>query len=236
MTYTLKEKTLKLEKSNSDLEQFSYVASHDLKSPLNAIRHLSDWIAEDCKDILPNESKEHLALLAQRSERMMTLLNDLLDYSCINRSTSESVLINLNEITQDIIELQGIPKSFTFSAPEIEISIQKNSFEIVLRNLISNAIKHHDENNGHVVISYESTDDYHIISVSDDGPGIPPKFHEKAMEMFQTLQPRDQVEGSGMGLAIIKKIVEHYKGYISINSDGKRGTTINIHWYKNETT
>ena len=222
-----------LEKSNSDLEQFSYVASHDLKSPLNAIEQLASWIEEDCEDILPEDSKKHLVLLRQRSKRMLKLLDDLLDYSRLNLNTVENHRVNLSEKTQDILSLLETNDNFICTAPDIEINIPLLPFEIVLRNLISNSIKHHDKNEGHIIITYAMRNNFHEITIEDDGPGIPEAFHEKAMEMFQTLQSRDKVEGSGMGLAMIKRIVEHYHGSVNILSDGERGTKINILWPQN---
>tara|TARA_R110001583_G_scaffold3739_15_gene22968 strand:+ start:174 stop:1967 length:1794 start_codon:yes stop_codon:yes gene_type:complete len=222
-----------LEKSNNDLEQFSYVASHDLKSPLNAIGQLASWIEEDCEDILPDESKKHLALLRQRSNRMIKLLDDLLDYSRLNLTTAPNDSVNLHDKTQDILTLLETSNHFKCSAPNIEISIPLAPFEIVLRNLIANSIKHHDQTSGQINIVYTSQNNFHEISVEDDGPGIPEAFHAKAMEMFQTLQSRDKVEGSGMGLAMIKRIVEHYHGSVNIISDGTRGTKIKILWPKN---
>lgn len=230
ITQALKEKTLTLEKSNSDLEQFSYVASHDLKSPLNAIKNLVEWITEDCQNIIPDESKKHLALLTQRTDRMMRLLDDLLEYSRINRNKFKNEPVNLKDISTDVFSMQDKTEGFTLSAPDVEIAIPKTPLEIVLRNLISNAIKHHESKSGAINVLYESNPDYHIIIVEDDGPGIPLELHEKALEMFQTLKPRDKVEGSGMGLAMIKRIVEHYKGKILITSDGKHGTKISIYW------
>ena len=230
MTKALEEKTSNLEKSNSDLEQFSYVASHDLKSPLNAIQNLVEWITEDCHDAISDESKKHLALLTQRSNRMMKLLDDLLEYSRINRNEFKNEFVNLKEMSTDVFAMQNKPEGFTLSAPDIEITTPKTPLEIVLRNLISNAIKHHDNQNGHIDVLYESNADYHIIIVEDDGPGIPLEFHDKALEMFQTLKPRDKVEGSGMGLAMIKRIIEHYKGKIFISSDGKHGTKVSVYW------
>lgn len=230
MTQDLEEKKSNLEKSNNDLEQFSYVASHDLKSPLNAIKNLVEWITEDCQDIIPDESKKHLALLTQRSDRMMKLLDDLLEYSRINRSEFKNESVNLKDISTDVFSMQDKTEGFTLSAPDIEITIPKTPIEIVLRNLISNTIKHHKSKSGAITVLYESNPDYHIIIVEDDGPGIPLEFHDKALEMFQTLKPRDKVEGSGMGLAMIKRIVEHYKGKILITSDGKNGTKISIYW------
>lgn len=223
-----------LEKSNSDLEQFSYVASHDLKSPLNAIEQLASWIEEDCEDLIPEDSKKHLRLLRQRSKRMLKLLDDLLAYSRLNLTTITNDRVNLAEKAQDILSLLKSNDNFTCIAPDIEINIPPAPFEIVLRNLISNSIKHHDKATGKLIISYTRESSFHVISLYDDGPGIPEEFHNKVMEMFQTLQSRDKVEGSGMGLAMIKRIVEHYHGRINIASDGKRGTTINILWPLNE--
>jgi len=240
MTAELKEKTkhleksnIDLEKSNNDLEQFSYVASHDLKSPLNAIEQLASWIEEDCEEVLPEESKEHLALLRQRSKRMLKLLDDLLDYSRLNLTTASNDKVNLAEKAQDILSLLESNDNFSCLVPDIEINIPQLPFEIVLRNLISNSIKHHDKPTGQITIQYAKKDNFHEISLEDDGPGIPKAFHDKAMEMFQTLQSRDKVEGSGMGLAMIKRIVVHYNGSVNIISDGKRGTKINILWPMN---
>jgi len=234
VTIALESKADHLEKSNKDLEQFSYVASHDLKSPLNAINQLVSWIEEDCEELLPTDSKKHLTLLRQRSRRMMRLLDDLLDYSRLNLNPVANDVINLHHTTQDIMLLLEKSNNFRCTAPLIEINIPLAPFEIVLRNLISNAIKHHDKPSGNITITYQENDDFHIITVEDDGPGIPEELHEKAMEMFQTLKPRDQVEGSGMGLAMIKRILENYEGSVKIVSNGKRGTKIIIHWPKQE--
>lgn len=230
VTRELKIKTQRLTKSNQDLEQFAYVASHDLKSPLNAIRKLVSWISEDCEDILPDSSKEHLVLLNNRSERMNKLLDDLLDYARIGRQEYEPQELDLAEIAQDIFSLLDHPKSFELSVEKQILLLPKTPLEIVMRNLISNAIKHHDKSTGHITISYKRDNNLHLISVQDDGPGIPNELFDKAVEMFQTLRPRDKVEGSGMGLSLSKKTVEHYGGSLAIESDGKTGTTIIISW------
>lgn len=230
MTEKLQVKTLRLEKSNQDLEQFSYVASHDLKSPLNAIKQLVGWIGEDCAEILPEESKAHLELLKKRTERMIKLLQDLLEYSRINRLDYDSEIIHLREMSDDLIDLIDAPSGFTCAVPDVELSIPKIPFEIVLRNLISNAIKHHDKDTGKIVISYQLHENMHVIRVQDDGPGIPVDLQDKALEMFHTLKPRDQVEGSGMGLAIVKRIVEHHNGDFIIDSAEKQGAGFIIKW------
>jgi len=232
MTVILEEKKQNLERSNKDLEQFSYIASHDLKSPLSAIKQLVSWIEEDCQDLLPDDSKKHLDLLAKRSDRMMKLLDDLLAYSQVNRSVFETEPVNLARLSKDVLELTGFSDKFHLDAADTVIDIQKAPLEIVLRNLLSNVIKHHHKGTGNISVQYRQNKHSHIISVVDDGPGIPQEFHEKALEMFQTLQPRDKVEGSGMGLSMIKRIVDHHHGSVKIESDGVSGTTVVIYWLK----
>lgn len=230
ITRELKIKTTRLTKSNQDLEQFAYVASHDLKSPLNAMRKLVSWISEDCENILPDSSKEHLKLLNNRSERMNKLLDDLLDYARIGRHEFKAKPLDLKATANDIFSLLDHPIGFKLSVEKQVLLLPRTPIEVVLRNLISNAIKHHDKTEGHIQIHYKAVNDMHVISVEDDGPGIPVELFDKAVEMFQTLRPRDKVEGSGMGLSLSKKTVEHYGGSLTIQSDGIRGTTIVISW------
>ena len=232
MTAVLQDKTKDLEKSNRDLEKFSYIASHDLKSPLNSIKQLANWIHEDCENVLPKESQNHLDMLMRRCERMMKLLNDLLAYARIDKTEFKKERVNLYDMNQDIISLIDIPIGFTCTAPNVEIDVPASPLEIVLRNLVSNSIKHHDKECGKISILYNANKDFHIITVEDDGPGIPQEFHDKVMHMFQTLKPRDKVEGSGMGLAMVKQIVEHYGGSVAIASNGTRGTKFIIKWKK----
>ena len=230
VTRELKINTQRLLKSNQDLEQFAYVASHDLKSPLNAIQKLVSWISEDCENLLPDSSKEHLKLLTSRSQRMNKLLDDLLDYARIGRHNYTPKWLDLKTTAEELFNLLDHSDSFTLSADEQSLLIPKTPLEIVLRNLISNAIKHHDKTVGHIQISYQLKSNMHYIYVQDDGPGIPSELFDKALEMFQTLKPRDKVEGSGMGLSLSKKTIEHYGGSLTIKSDGVRGTTIIVTW------
>jgi signal transduction histidine kinase len=230
VTRELKVKTARLIKSNQDLEQFAYVASHDLKSPLNATRKLVGWLSEDCENILPDSSKKHLRLLNNRTDRMNKLLDDLLDYARIGRQEYAPQELDLAETAHEIYNLLDHPKGFTLSADTQALFLPKTPLEIVLRNLISNAVKHHDKTTGHIQILYQKNNNMHQFSVQDDGPGIPSELYDKAIEMFQTLRPRDKVEGSGMGLSLSKKTIEHYGGRLTIKSDGIRGTIIMFTW------
>ncbi len=219
-----------LEKSNADLEQFAYIASHDLKSPLDAIYQLSSWIEEDCRDILPESSKKHLSLLMGRSARMTRLLEDLLNYSRVNHFEFESEKVNLQQTVKEQFELVNRSPEFCCESDDAILIVPRIPFEIIIRNLLSNAIKHHDKIEGLIQIQLNQNNDSYQLTITDDGPGIPPNMHNKVIEMFQTLKSRDDVEGSGMGLAMVKRIISHYKGELKILSDGKRGTSIIIEW------
>ncbi len=230
MTEQMKEKSVRLERSNHDLEQFSYVASHDLKAPVNSIKQVIGWIEEDCGHLLSDESKEHISLLKNRCQRMTKLLKDLLEYSQVGRTEYASEQVSLDRMCDDIHLLLGSHETFAVIAPKQSILIQRSPLEIVLRNLISNAIKHHDKKSGSIAVTCETSAEGYLIKVLDDGPGIPEEFHAKALEMFQTLKPRDQVEGSGMGLALAKKIVEHHGGTFEIERGREIGACFIIFW------
>ncbi len=219
-----------LEKSNGELDQFAYVASHDLKSPLNAIAKLSSWINEDCADLLPTKSREYLNLLQGRVERLTHLLDDLLVYSRVGRREHEFDYINVKQMSEDLLDLNAPDKSFTLTAEDRNIFVPVTPFELVLRNLISNTIKHHDKEEGIIEVTATVSESGYKVRVSDNGPGIPDEFRSKAVQMFQTLQSRDEVEGSGMGLAICKKTVEYYGGSLFIEDSALGGTTITMMW------
>ena len=229
----LEKKTRELARSNADLEQFAYVASHDLKAPLRAIEVLVDWLREDLEGTEIGDVQENLGLLKQRTGRLARLLDDLLAYSRAGRKVGDIRRVDTRELVQDIATLlqpeqvmrieadDSLPTMTAFPAP----------LEQVLRNLINNAIKHHPTGEGYVKVSAQQRDDHVVFAVEDDGSGIPEEFKDKVFKMFQTLKPRDEVEGSGMGLAIVKRIVEWQGGRIWFQEgpDG-RGTVFRFTW------
>lgn len=212
----LKASHAELRRSNRDLEQFAYVASHDLKAPLRSIEVLVGWLMEDLADYDEGDVQENLGLLKSRSARLNRLLNDLLTYSRVGRRVGEISEVNVADLVEDVwmllsppedyrLELRGeMPVVTTFRAP----------LEQVFRNLMSNAIKHHPGPTGCITVGVERDGDRCIFSVADDGAGIDEEYRERIYQMFQTLQPRDEVEGSGMGLAIVSRVVEWQKGRI----------------------
>jgi signal transduction histidine kinase len=221
-----------LEKSNNDLERFAFIASHDLKSPLNAINKLVSWIEEDIGDDLPETSKKHLKLLRNRSARMAGLLDDLLEYARVGYFDHKPEWVNLKQVVDNSFELMDTPDLFSIEASGLEMSVPRVPFELVVRNMISNALKHHDRSTGKIEVTGKAQAHSYVLRIQDDGPGIPTRLQAKVMQMFQTLKSRDEVEGSGMGLALAVKIVQQYHGSLHIDSDGLRGTGIVISWPK----
>ncbi|CAN5407159.1 hypothetical protein BH10CHL1_BH10CHL1_01080 [soil metagenome] len=241
-TAELEERTQELLRRNRELDQFAYVASHDLKAPLRAIDHLAGWLVQDVEALLPASSRDHLDKLRGRVRRMEKLLDDLLAYSRADRYEYASETVEVSLFIAEIIKLFTLPEGFniTIQAELPPLYTQRVPLELVLRNLINNAIKHHNVqdrsqgelSNGYVQITADDRGEFVEFAVADNGPGIAPQFHERIFQMFQTLKPRDQVEGSGMGLAIVKKIVESRGGKISVESDAGHGATFRFTWPK----
>jgi len=224
-----------LERSNNELDNFAYGASHDLKAPLRGIRNLAEWITADVKDSASADTLENLAMLHNRVERLDLLLDSLLEYSRIGRAGGAPENVDSAKMVADIAEYIAPRPGFTIACrgdlPEIHT--HKASLEQVLRNLIGNGLKHHDRDTGTVCVSAREIGDKVEFRVEDDGPGVPKAYHERIFQMFQTLKSRDEMEGSGMGLAIVKKSVEVHAGKISVESAPPgRGTAFVFTWEK----
>jgi signal transduction histidine kinase len=219
-----------LKRSNNDLDNFAYVASHDLRSPLNVIKRLVTWVKEDCDAVLPNESKEDLAIVLSRVERMEKLLVDLLSYSRIGKNYQEASTINLHDFMVELLSLIDLPMGFVLKCDNIDIEVPEIAFNVVMLNLVSNAIKHHDSGNAKIEVRAKRSDKGWVITVLDNGPGIEAKNHERIFKLFETLRSRDEVEGSGMGLSVVKKIVEHYGGTIEVDANLPRGSKFIVSW------
>ncbi|MCB0063397.1 MAG: PAS domain S-box protein [Caldilineaceae bacterium] len=225
------DRTEELQLRNQELDHFTYVASHDLRAPLRAIDNLATWIAEDAGHLLPDDSLAHLDKLRDRAARMDKLLTDLLAYSRADRYKGEPEWVDTDQLVRNIGELlvappfvlripQPLPTLFTLAVP----------LETVLLNLIANAIKHHHRADGTITLTAQQAADMVEFAVQDDGPGIAPIYHTRIFEIYKTLQPRDKVEGSGIGLSIVKKIVESQGGEIRIESAEGAGATFRFTW------
>ncbi|MCA8975074.1 MAG: PAS domain S-box protein [Planctomycetes bacterium] len=221
-----------LERSNRDLEDFAYIASHDLRSPLRAVENLASWIEEDAADVLSAESRENLALMRGRIGRLHRLLDDLLQYARCGHGDAAPVDVETGQIVARIVETLDVPAGFSIAvAPDLPLlRTMVTPLETCLRNLIANAIKHHDREDGRVGVTAVVDGGFAVFAVADDGPGIASEHHERIFKVFQTLKAGDEARGSGMGLAIIKKTVELSGGSIDLESEPGKGATFRMRW------
>lgn len=222
-----------LEQRNQELDQFAYVASHDLKAPLRAIANLATWLEEDIGTGLPAENKQQLDLLQGRVHRMEKLIDGLLAYSRVRRSDQNLEAVNLNQLLSSVIDLLAPPPTFTIEVAADLPTLMVNRIPLfqVFTNLVSNAIKHHPRSDGHIQIDGKPHGKgFYAFSVQDDGLGIDPAYHTKIFDIFQVLEARDKVENTGVGLAIVKKTVEAAGGEIFIESQSGQGTTFTFTW------
>ncbi|MGM0575298.1 MAG: sensor histidine kinase [Myxococcota bacterium] len=224
-----------LERSNRELDDFAYVASHDLRAPLRDISNLAGWIVEDVGDGLPAESARHLELLQSRVGRMERLLDDLLRYSRAGREATRPEEVDTAALVADVAALLCADGRFRVDvAGEMPVvETPRAPLEQVFLNLVGNAIKHHDREEGRITVAGTVEGCFAEFTVTDDGPGIESEFGDRVFHMFQTLRPRDEREGSGMGLALVKKLVEANEGKIRLEpagDEGGRGARFRFSW------
>lgn len=219
---------------NEMLGDFAYAASHDLRAPLRAIKSVATWLREDLQGKLSDESATHMQFLVDRVDRMDALLVSLLEYSKAG-TAAPAEPVDLRSLVEDITILLAPPKGF-----EVQVTDEVGPVEVpravlhqILQNLMDNALKHHDRDSGTLRIDFRNKGSlaYELV-VSDDGPGIPEAYHDRVFRLFQTLRPRDEVEGTGMGLALVKRHVEGWGGTIALESGPSRGATFRITWPK----
>lgn len=229
----LKIHTENLERINKELDQFAYIVSHDLKAPLRAIYNLSEWIQEDLEGKLDEDNKEQFELLRSQIKRLENLIIGILEYSRAGKKSADISEFKGKDAICELIDSIGPP-------PNAEIVVQnqipsfhteKLLIEQVFSNFISNAIKYNDKDSLKLEIGYTSNNDNtHCFYVKDNGPGIPEEYHEKVFGIFQTLQSRDVVESTGIGLAIVKKIVEDKGGRVWLESEVGKGSCFYFTW------
>ena len=223
-----------LKNRNQELDQFAYVASHDLKAPLRAIANLSEWIEEDLGSQLPPENQRQMTLLRGRVHRMEALIDGLLQLSRVGRIEAIAEPVSLHALLNEILDSIEIPPGFKVEVPPDlpTLTARKILLRQVLTNLITNAITHHNRPNGHIAVNVTDQGDQYEFIVTDDGPGIAPAYHDKIFVIFQTLEARDTKESTGIGLAIVKKIIESEGGTIGVESEEGKGATFRFTWPK----
>lgn len=227
-TEAQKEKLIReLDNANHELKDFAYIVSHDLKAPLRAIGSISQWIHADYADKLDEDGKMQLDLLLSRVHRMQNLIEGVLAYSRVARVKEENEPVDLNKLVKDAIEMVAPPATFKITMAQNlpTVSFGPTRLLQVFENLISNAVKYNDKEAGEIEIRCTDAGNVWSISVADNGPGIEEKYFEKIFQIFQTLKSRDEFESTGIGLTIVKKIIEANGGTIHVSSVPGEGTT-----------
>jgi len=217
---------------NEELTHFAYVVSHDLKAPLRGIKLITEWLCADYGDKLGDDAKEQLGLLQSRVARMHDLIDGVLQYSRVGRIKEDVVPVDLNEMLANVIDSLAPPDHVAVIVePGLPtIQCEKTRIAQVFQNLLSNAVKFMDKPSGQVRVGCVAEGNFWRFSVSDNSPGIEAKHFDRIFKLFQTLAPRDEFESTGVGLAVVKKIVEMYGGRIWVESEVGQGSTFLFSW------
>jgi PAS domain S-box-containing protein len=223
---------LQAQHAHSSLEEFTYAASHELKAPLRGISHLVEWLAEDVAVRESPEAVRNVQRVNDRIQHLDQVIDDLLSYARAGAASADVVMVEPRALIDKILELQTMRPGFRICI-HVEASpfaAAKTPLETVLRNIVGNALQHHDLDSGYVDVRVEDVDRYCVFTISDDGPGIPQTAQTQMFRMFQTLSSTPRA-GSGIGLALSKRLVETHGGRIEVHSkDGTRGTSFRVLW------
>ncbi|MDQ3112358.1 MAG: ATP-binding protein, partial [Bacteroidota bacterium] len=233
MSKTLEKNFNDLTKKNKELDEFAYVVSHDLKAPLRGISNIISWIEEDHEHEISPEIKRNLILIKGRATRLENMINGLLEYARVSKGKKEIQKFKVTNLVNEIVDIL-VPKSYIVLVDDKmpELVTEKLLMEQIFSNLISNAVKYNDKSVGRITIISNEFPDYYEFSVSDNGMGIQSEYFDKIFVIFQTLQERDAFESTGVGLAIIKKIIEDHKGAIRVKSEFGEGSIFTFTWPK----
>jgi light-regulated signal transduction histidine kinase (bacteriophytochrome) len=226
----IREHSSELKATNKDLQDFAYVVSHDLKAPLRGIARLALWIAEDYGEHFDEKGREMVELLIGRVKRLDNLIDGVLQYSRIGRTDTEEMPVDLSQLVHAVIEGLAVPPNIHISTEGMFPVVHYNMTRLtqVFQNLISNAVKFLDTSHGRITIACLEQEKTWLFSITDNGPGIEKRYQEKIFQIFQVLTPRDQRESTGIGLALVKKIVELYGGQIWVESTVGEGSTFSF--------
>ncbi|CAM1344261.1 sensor histidine kinase [Tenacibaculum amylolyticum] len=218
-----------LTKSNKELNDFAHVVSHDLKAPLRSMNALVNWLQEDCREFIDNEDiDQNFELLIKKIDKMDHLINGILKYASIDKIEHRKKEVDLQEIVEGIVDTIHVPKHVQVLVPE-RLPIAKGDkfrFHQLFQNLISNAVKYANKEDGKVHITYDTIDDYWEFQVKDNGMGIPEKYHKKVFGIFETLD--EDHSSTGIGLSIVKKITDMYEGKVWVTSIEGEGATFHF--------
>lgn len=230
----LERKTLRLERANAELQQFSYVVSHDLKAPLRAASNLVSVMEEDLGEALPETTRRHMHTLQARVRHMDRLVNALLDYARAgNHCCQKLTQVDCGSLVRKLVDARVPAQRFSITVADDMPVFEADPTPLsrVLSNLIDNAIDHHDRPDGRIHISADDEGEHCRFTVSDDGPGIAPEHHHRIFDMFEVLD-KSKIGNTGIGLALSRKLVHNCGGRIWLDSGPGEGTRFHFTWPK----
>jgi two-component system, sensor histidine kinase and response regulator len=230
----LKESNEKLLATNKQLDEFVYIVSHDLKAPLRGLSSICSFLDEELGNDQKKEVSELLVLLKRRTAWMQALIDGILHYSRLANAVGEKEVVHLNELIDNIIEMISPPSNIRFEIADNMPVLNAERIKIheVFQNLISNAVKYNDKAEGVIRISHLDFPDHYEFIIQDNGCGIKPEHFQRIFGIFQTLGSKEKSESTGIGLTIVKKIVEQQSGSVSLTSEYGVGTTFRFIWKK----
>jgi signal transduction histidine kinase len=235
MAQELSKNISELQSKNKELDQFAHIVSHDLKSPLRGIDNVISWIEEDHYEELSPKMKEYVQTIKGRVTRAENLIQGILAYARVDSEAIEKEMVDVNAMLDDIVSDMLLGHNVQVGRMNMpHIYSERIPLLQVFSNLISNAIKYNDKQQCSVSISYKEYPKYYEFFAKDNGPGIAPGYHKRIFVIFQTLVERDSFESTGVGLAIVKKILDARKQHITIESEPGRGTTFSFTWEKSK--
>lgn len=232
MSSNLEKSITQLEYRNTELDKFAYVVSHDLKAPLRGIYNVIKWIQEDVGHEVTPKLNEFLHIISKRTVRMEQLINGLLEYARL-RTKAKLELTNVDSMVRELIS-DLVPKSFEIELSNLPTLVTEClKLQQVFSNLISNAVKFSSQQNGKITIEAVNKMDHYEFTVRDNGIGIDPLYHERIFEIFQTLREKDEEESTGIGLSIVKKILDEHHETIRVESSLGNGSAFIFTWHTN---
>lgn len=228
----VKLRTAQLETANRELAQFAHVVAHDLKAPLRAVTNIAEWLWRDYEEKLGAPGYRFLSLLKQRARHMHDLIEGILAYTRFGPLAEAEAEVDLRELITQIIALLAPPPDITIRLPEAlpRVPGVPERLRHIFQNLLDNAVKFMDKPHGLITLTATRLADAWEFAVSDNGPGIPPRYHARVFKMFEQLPGRRKTSGTGIGLALVKRIVESRHGEIRLDSDEGAGATFTFTW------
>ena len=232
LTDELHARQQELERSNAALDEFAHVVSHDLKAPLRSLANHAAWLVEDAGDALGAGAREHVDAIVRQVGRMRALIGGILAFARAGRAGGEPEEVHTGALVHEILRLLDPPPSVRVEVDDglPVLHTARAPLQQVLQNLIDNAIKHAGRHDPHVRVHARDAGAHVDLSISDDGPGIAPERQERIWTLFHSGLPASGVEGTGIGLAVVRRVAEGQGGSIRLDSREGEGATFTVSW------